>query len=74
MRHFPLFVLLTATSLSSAANLSPLEQKALDQLDATQQQRQQALEVQKSNQFSAQSDVQFDKPPSSEFRLPVAES
>ncbi|MFD1806546.1 ShlB/FhaC/HecB family hemolysin secretion/activation protein, partial [Pasteurella oralis] len=35
---------------------------------------QQALEVQKSNQFSAQSDVQFDKPPSSEFRLPVAES
>lgn len=55
------------------ANNLPLDSKQLEQLDAQQQQRQQALEAQQSAQLSAKSDVLFDKPPVSVITLPVNE-
>ncbi|EJS85454.1 hypothetical protein AAUPMB_20652 [Pasteurella multocida subsp. multocida str. Anand1_buffalo] len=39
----------------------------MEQLDAQQQHRQQTLLEQKDAQFSAQSNVQFTKPPTSSF-------
>ncbi|HDR1920131.1 TPA: ShlB/FhaC/HecB family hemolysin secretion/activation protein [Pasteurella multocida] len=75
MRYSSLFVFmfLAGSAFAQPTNLSSTAQKELEQLDAQQQHRQQTLLEQKDAQFSAQSNVQFTKPPTSSLSLPEQE-
>ncbi len=75
MRYSSLFVFmfLAGSAFAQPTNLSSTAQKELEQLDAQQQHRQQTLLEQKDVQFSAQSNVQFTKPPTSSLSLPEQE-